>query len=225
MDCHFFLTTWYLWVCLASLAFCVVMFIVKFIHLCRLGAPNDLSKPAGKVSDGVVYSCTTAMLPQNKESAYLHIPTYAAGMIFHIGTFLSLLTFIWLIVAYFMGLWPSLTPSGTLSLIHHIIAGCLCVSAICGIAILIKRIAKSQLRKLSSFDDYFSNIITTAMQIVTIIYLLLPTTSILYYIVISILFIWMPLGKIKHVMFFFFARFHLGFFYGRRGAWPPAKIK
>ena len=44
-----------------------------------------------------------------------------------------------------------------------------------------------------------------------------------YYIIMALLFVWMPLGKIKHVLYFFFARYHLGFFYGWRGTWPPKK--
>ena len=35
----------------------------------------------------------------------------------------------------------------------------------------------------------------------------------------------MTVGKLKHVVYFFAARYHLGFFYGWRNVWPPHKTK
>jgi hypothetical protein len=43
----------------------------------------------------------------------------------------------------------------------------------------------------------------------------------LYFIAISLLFLYFPLGKLKHAIYFFAARYQLGFFYGWRGVWPP----
>ncbi len=216
--------TWYLWTALISLVFCKVTFICKFVHLIRLGSVKDLSKPAGSVCKGVCYSCTTAMLPSNKESAYLHLPTYTAGIIFHIGTFISLLSFVWLFIANILGLFPSDNPYEVVKIVHTIIPIFTLISFHCGFIILTKRIVNKDLRDFSSFDDYFSNIITTLMQIFTVLYMWYPSFAIPYYLIMSILFIWMPFGKIKHILFFFFARYHLGFFYGRRGSWPPSKL-
>ena len=39
----------------------------------------------------------------------------------------------------------------------------------------------------------------------------------LYYIAFSIFLIWIPIGKTRHLLYFFYARYHLGAFYGRRG--------
>lgn len=217
--------SWFIWVAIAAFCFCVLLFIVRFLHLLKLGAPKDLSKPAGKVSDGVLYSCTVAMLPQNKESAYLHLPTYTAGILFHIGNFLSLASFVWLFIAILLGLYPSAESYKVITIIHYVIMAILAISSICGLAVLVKRVCKKELREISSFDDYFSNLVCSLMQIFTILYLLCATCfQIPYFLMISIVFIWMPLGKIKHLLFFFMARYHLGFFYGRRGSWPPAKI-
>lgn len=214
---------WYLWLALAAFAFCVVAFLCSFLHLIRLGSPKDRSQPVGKVSAGVVYSCTTAMLPQNKESAYLHLPTYTAGIIYHIGNFLALATFVWLFIASLIDFWPPLQICGTVEVIHQIISVILLISAACGICLLIKRCIKKELKAISSFDDYFSNIVCTLVQIFTIIYCLSPSFSAPYFVMVAVLMIWMPIGKIKHLLFFFMARYHLGFFYGRRGVWPPHK--
>ena len=78
---------------IAAAIVCVFSLLTFFLKIVRLGAPKDLSEKSGNTSKGIAYSNTTAMLPQNKESAYLHIPGYAAGMLFHIGTFVSLFLF------------------------------------------------------------------------------------------------------------------------------------
>ena len=37
------------------------------------------------------------------------------------------------------------------------------------------------------------------------------------------LFFYLPLGKLKHLVYFFAARYQLGIFYGRRGVWPARR--
>jgi len=44
-----------------------------------------------------------------------------------------------------------------------------------------------------------------------------------YNITATILFLYLPFGKLKHVVYYFAARYHLGFFYGWRNTWPPRK--
>lgn len=220
--------TWYLWMVLAAFVLCVVLFSTKFIRLIRLGAPKDLSKPSGNIKDGVIYSCTTAMMPKNKESAYMHLPTYAAGIVYHLGTFASLALFVWIFIAYILKIYVPETNLQSLPAFlnvgHIVVACCLVVSSLCGLAVLIKRFFSAELKSFSSFDDYFSNLITTLMQIATALFLFMPEMSMFYFFVMTILFIWMPFGKMKHLLYFFAARYHLGFFYGRRGSWPPAKV-
>ena len=176
------------------------------------GAPKDLSKPSGSVRKGVVYSYTRAMMPHNKESAFLHLPTFAAGLVFHAGILLSILAFMWFI---FEALFDFSTPS----IVAIICSGFLILTTCCGIAILLKRVLKKELRELSCADDYISSGITILFQFVTSGYLFCLHTW-PYYIVASLFFLWLPIGKTRHLLYFFAARFHLGFFYGRRGSWP-----
>lgn len=208
------------YVALAALLCCIALFTRHFAKLIRLGKPKDYSKASGSVSKGVLYANTGAMLPQNKESAYLHLPSYTIGIIFHLGTFLSLLIFVLSFFTFFndfIAAYP---------IISWIAAGCLAISAVCGVMLFIKRIFNTRLRSFSNPDDFISNALTTLLHIVTLLYLLFQPQSFvvaLYYIEISILLIYMPIGKLHHVMYYFFARYHLGFFYGRRNVWPPQK--
>jgi len=149
------------------------------------------------------------MNPLKKESAYLHLPTYTAGILYHTGTFVSLAVF-FLFVFH----------AGFLYSLQWVLICILAVSSASGIGILIKRISLKKLRSLSNPDDYISNILVTAFQLFTLIALINESFAPYYFIGAAILFLYLPLGKLKHLLYFFAARYHLGFFYGWRGTWP-----
>jgi len=197
---------------LGALLLCKMLFIVRLWSLIRAGAPKDLSKPMGSVCKGVVYSYTKAMLPHHKESARLHLPTFTAGLVFHAGIFLSILTFIWFIVT-------TVFDCSMPQMVTDSCGGFLVATTGCGMAILLKRLFNRELRALSCADDYISNGISSLFQLATAGYLFFHE-PLSYYIVASLFFLWLPMGKTRHLLYFFAARFHLGFFYGRRGSWP-----
>lgn len=203
---------------LIALAFCLLMLLAHFIRLVKLGKPKDLSQKSGDVSKGILYSNTVAMMPANKESAYMHLPTYSAGILFHTGIFLSFLLYLLSLfnLNQYYPQWLNL-----------LLGLYLLVGSICGISLLIKRLVNKNLHSLANPDDYISNILATLFQLFTALYLIFQNScSILfslYYVVAIILFIYMPLGKLKHLLYYFAARYHLGFFYGWRNVWPPHK--
>lgn len=204
---------WYQWLSIIALIYCALIFIYRFIRLIKMGAPKDLSQPSGNVKKAVFYSYTAAMSPNNKESAYLHLPTFTSGVFFHIGTFVAIGTFFWLLISTFLSI-------ETPPILVDIISITLLITFLNGLAIFIKRLAKKELRDMSGFDDYFSNGISSLVQLFTALYLLYPHLAVTYYILVTLMFMWMPTGKTKHLLYFFFARYHLGFFYGWRGTWP-----
>ncbi|MCR5550712.1 MAG: hypothetical protein K6F40_07245 [Bacteroidales bacterium] len=202
---------------IAAAAICLCSLFVFFLKIVKLGKPNDLSEKSGDTTKGVVYSNTTAMMPQNKESAYLHLPAYASGILFHLGIFLCLLVFVLSFFPFF-NRWISGPDK-----IHYIIPCLLAVSTICGYALLLRRAFSTELKPLSNPDDFISNGLVSTFQLMTLLYMLMPTSTVvvtLYYIVAILLFLYMPLGKLRHAVFYFAARFHLGYFYGWRNVWP-----
>jgi len=203
---------WYHWMALAALLFCKVLFIMYFIQIIKQGAPNDLAKSSGRVAKGVRYSYTAAMLPQNKESASLHLPTFTAGLIFHGGILISILSFVWFILTAIFG-W--VTPE----IVPPLCCLCLMGAACCGVGILCKRVFKRALRALSCADDYLSTGIVTLFLLATAGYFY-HSHPFPYYAIASLFFLWLPIGKTRHLLYFFAARYQLGFFYGRRGTWP-----
>jgi len=201
---------WFQITAVISLCICMGACIFHFVRLVRLGAPHDYSSPNGSVSAGIVYSFTGAMSPVKKESAFLHLPTYAAGLIYHFGTFASILLFF----LFFFNI-------GFSGFVSSFLSGFIIISSLCGIGVLVKRISKKELRALSNPDDYISNMLVTLFQIITALLILDPLFAPAYYIIASLLLLYLPVGKLKHTVYFFAARYHLGFYFGRRGVWPP----
>jgi hypothetical protein len=202
---------------IAAAAICLCSLFAFFLKIVRLGKPNDLSEKSGDTKQGVIYSNTTAMMPQNKESAYLHWPAYASGILFHIGTLVVLLVFVLSFFPFF-NRWISGPDK-----IHCIIPCLLAVTAVCGYTLLLRRAFSADLKPLSNPDDYISNALVSTFQLMTMLYLLMPASKsvvTVYYVVAILLFLYMPLGKLRHVVYYFAARYHLGFFYGWRNVWP-----
>lgn len=206
---------WYQYLSLGALVVFAAVMLWHFFRLIRLGNPKDYSQKSGNVAKAEAYAYTGAMLPTNKETAYLHIPTFAAGAIFHIGTFISILLFI-----LFFFIQPAVFPI----ILSRLLALCILVCAACGFGLFIKRMVVRKMRNLSHVDDYLSNFLTTLFQLFTVLYLLLGfIMAPAYYIMVTVLLLYMPVGKLRHVLYFFAARYHLGLFYGWRNVWPPKK--
>ncbi|MFI5251156.1 MAG: hypothetical protein ACHQQQ_01885 [Bacteroidota bacterium] len=200
------------WIFLGGFA---VFFISSTYQIYQIFSnPNftDPSQPKRRNSAGITYSFTGAMSPFKKESAFLHYPTYVAGILFHLGTFLSFL----LVLGYFLNL---IIPQTGPTLISYF----LIITALCGAGILVKRIANLKIKSGSTPDDYFSNVVVTLFQILSAAALSRPNIIPYWIGYTGMLFLYIPISKLRHSIYFFFARAYLGIFYGKRGVWPPRK--
>lgn len=202
--------SWYIILASIALTVCVVGCLFHFMRLIKLGKPKDFSAPAGTINDAVKYSFTKAMMPSHKESAYLHLPEYSAGILFHIGAFISIFLFILNLFGIFF----------TFTILIWMITGLLLITSICGLYIFIARFFNKVQQQISNPDDYISNFLVTMFQVATILMLHFEIPQ-FYFISASLLLFYIPFGKLKHLVYFFAARYHLGFFYGWRGTWPP----
>lgn len=200
------------YILLAGFCFLLISGILMIYKMIRAGYPRDFSHPIGNVGPAIFYSFTSGMSPLKKESAYLHLPTYIAGMFYHIGTFFA---FFLLIIIFF-----NIPLSSWLVNVSFVL---LILTSLCGFSILLKRIFKTKLRNLSNPDDYVSNLIVTLFQLLTAVSLL--QNSLLPYLFIwtTILFLIIPISKLRHLIYFFASRIQLGMFYGWRGIWPLKK--
>jgi hypothetical protein len=188
-----------------------------FLALVRLlvqvrayGRPQYFTLPAGRSLIGVGYVFGPGMSPAAKESARLHLPTYLGGVGYHLGI-LAGLTYLALTIV-------SRAPGGIILRVLQVLIG---LGAVCGAALLAKRLFKQQLRALSCPDDYLANLFTTAMLALAFGTTLSPLLRPAFLVEAGVLFLYLPLGKIKHCFFFFTTRFYMGSHFGRRGTFPP----
>ena len=197
------------WFLLAGLT----VFILVSAALLRRAVPvwrtHDPTVPKGKPASGAFYSLTGAMMPWKKESARLYPVSYLLGVLYHLGSFFG---FVGVAVLFFgIGLPAAIVSASALLL---------AITAVSGLSLLIKRIVKPDLRYFSSPDDYFSNMLVTGWQVLIIMALLYETMLPALLVLTGVLLLYIPVGKLKHAIYFIPARVHLGLFYGRRGVWP-----
>jgi hypothetical protein len=200
------------------LAACFGVFIVAALRLAIQviagGAGTDPSHAKGSALRGVLYSFTGAMSPFHKESAKRHIPTYIAGLLFHGGVFFGMLCAT--LLFFNVALPPGITLAAPVILT---------ITAACGLGLLVKRIVTPKMRHFTVPDDYFSNILVVGFQALTAAALLYERFIPGLFIYTSILFLYIPLGKLRHAIYFPFTRTFLGMYFGKRGVWGNKRQK
>jgi hypothetical protein len=167
---------------------------------------------AGDPAAGIRYAFTNAMLPQAKESVRMHLPSYAAGVVFHLGAF-----------AAFGLLAVTLARIQVPAAIAWIGRIATLAGALGGLALLAKRSLTPHLRGLSSPDDFVANLLTTGFATLACAASLDPRLQTVWLVIAAVLLVYVPIGKIRHCLFFFSSRAFLGAFFGYRGTFPSGR--
>jgi hypothetical protein len=168
------------------------------------------ARPGGDWRKGVIYAFGAGMLPGAKESVQRHMPTYLAGIAYHGGLAAS-----FGVLAASLAL-PGLP--GSVMAVLRVVAG---AGALAGAALLAKRALTRHLRALSCPDDYAANLLSTAFAALAALTPGIPALRPVFLVEATLLLLYLPLGKIRHCVFFFATRMQLGAFFGRRGVLPP----
>ena len=204
----------YHWILFISWLISTAAGLFLWLQVLSAASTRDPSAAKGTAWPAVLYSLTAAMSPWKKESARRHLFTYGAGMVFHAGIFLS---FFWLILRFFdLRLVPPIRTASTVIIF---------LSALCGVLILIKRISSPPMRYFSNPDDYFSNLMVTGFLVLMGVTLVQERLQPALFVYASALLLYIPLGKLRHAIYFVFTRAYLGLFYGKRGVWPKSRHK
>lgn len=182
---------------------------LRYAETKRRVIPTDKSPIKGNISHGITYAFTQGMMPWAKESTRIHMIAYLRGIGFHIGIFTAIGA---VIVSPFWGYLPPI-----LSFLLFWVLG---LGALLGAAGGITRLAEHNLRGLSLPDDHFAVWLTTLFITVTGFAVLNDAFIIPMYIISAVTFVYVPLGKIRHCLYFFFSRTFFGKFFGRRAVFP-----
>lgn len=164
---------------------------------------------AGSAARGVLYAFGPGMSPLAKESTRTHPWAYALGVAYHLGVFAAF-GFLLLLL---LGVDVAPAAAGVLGV--PMLAG-----ALGGVGLLARRGASASLRGLSVPDDAIANLLTTGFVALAWLRLRQPAVEPALLIAAMLLLCYVPLGKIRHCVFFFISRRHLGRHFGRRGTFP-----
>lgn len=187
----------------------------RYTETKRRLVPADNSLIKGNIPHGIQYAFTTGMMPWAKESTRIHMLAYLRGIGFHVGIFAAIAA---VIVSPFWNYFPPL--------LSQALFWVLVLGAVLGAVGGIMRIAEHNLRGLSLPDDHFAVWLTTLFILVSGLAVFNKTLMIPMYVISAITFVYVPLGKIRHCLYFFFARIFFGKFFGRRAVFPhPAAVK
>jgi len=188
---------------------------LRYAETKRRALPADKSPIKGNISHGITYAFTQGMMPWAKESTRIHMIAYLRGIGFHAGIFTAIGA---VIISPF---WKYLPPLLSLFLFWILSLG-----ALLGVAGGILRITEQNLRGLSLPDDHFAVWLTTLFMAVTGLAVINPAFIIPMYIISAITFVYIPLWKIRHCLYFFFSRIFFGKSFGRRAVFPhPEAVK
>ncbi len=188
-----------------------VVALAKQLRDAHGGGRRDFSSRRGDANRGVLYNLTVAMRPGHKETVTFHPMKFGIGFLMHLGLFISLVGILLLAIN------PSMAY-GLFSFCRPLIAAAL----LAGTYLFFRRIFSGSMRAMSSPDDYVGILATCGLLGVTSIWRVGPEnmTVCLGYAV--LLFIYLPLGKLRHAAFFFATRIDVGRRLGYRGVYPPA---
>jgi len=193
----------------------IILLMVQVLLTFSFGRRRPHSEPEGNRWKGVAYAFGRGMLPWEKESAARHLPTYIAGMLYHGGIFAAILTVLSVAAAI---------PVSELILLFLRVL--MAVGFLAGMGLLLKRAVKPQMRHISCPDDFAANVLVDLFVLTGLFASRLNGAVPIFLIIAIVVFLYMPLGKIRHCFFFFYSRFLFGTYFGRRGVLPrrrPAK--
>lgn len=188
-----------------AVAFAFTALILAYFRARSRPVAPRYSPARGAVGPATVYAFTTGMMPWAKESAFKHLPTYFAGIIYHFG-----------IAAALVVLGLELERSGFPDLLGKALLVIVLLGLACGIGLLVKRVCTRYMRAISVPDDYAANLVVNALLAFAAAALVAGSTTGLF-ITAILLFLYIPLGKIKHCWFFFCSRMLFASYYGHRG--------
>jgi hypothetical protein len=171
-----------------------------------LGRRPLYARPAGSASRGVWYAFTTGMLPSHKESAGRHLPTFITGIVYHLGILGGFALLLLLTVIE--------NPSGAIMLTARLL---LLAGLLAGLGLLVKRMVIGYMRKISVADDFVANLLVNLFLAGGMAVTFSAAMLGWWYGATVLLLLYLPLGKIRHCVFFFYARGEMGALFGRRG--------
>ncbi len=193
---------------LYSLAFMLVVYVIRILWIMRFRLARDLARPKGSSLEGAVAAMTTMLRPWSMETTRKGFLHWVEFVIFHVGVAVMIA------MSFVISLAPGwLTPPVTALVIATQV-----LALVAGIIRLTTRIRDPKMRAISSPDDYFALVYANLLFLTCIPATLhLPVLTELFFILVAVIIAVVPFTKISHYIYYPFARYFYGSYLGRRG--------
>ncbi len=192
---------------LGALVFSVGVFALRWQKMTRLPyLKSDKSNPKDSALTGILYAFTLGMMPWAKESTRIHMLAYLRGIAFHVGIFAGL-------AALVASPWLDAIPFA----IRALFAALTAFGAMMGAAGGVMRVIEHNLRGISTRDDHAAVWLVSLWLAATAIALIASAFLPVLYVVGAAMLVYAPISKIRHCIYFYFARLFYGLHIGRRG--------
>jgi len=192
-----------------SAIYCLIALTILVARTFSFGKQPTYAKAQGSAAKGVVYAFGQGMLPWEKESASKHLPTFFAGILYHAGIFAAIFFLITALLLFKL-------PDVAIRIVRLLAV----IGLLSGIGLLVKRFALPYMKFISCLDDYIANILVGLLLLSTILATYYYVLQFAMMAVAITLLLYIPVGKIRHCVFFFYSRILFGTFFGRRGTLP-----
>lgn len=190
-------------------AILVLLYVLRLIVLFRRRLTRDIaSNPKGEIWRGTVTAFITIVAPWKMESTRKHWTRYVEFVVFHLGVFFNIvLSFV---IAY--------APEALSVPVRSVALVLLAASFVAGGLRLYRRTSLAEMRVISSPDDYIAMGMVLLFLFTGLLSLLGWEPGIVAYFIIAALFlVYEPFSKIRHYIYYPFARYFHGAAFGRRG--------
>jgi hypothetical protein len=177
------------------------------------GGRRDYSARAGNPLRGVLYNFTAAMSPAHKETIRNHPFKFAVGLAMHVGVGVAVIKVLALLIK------PDAPPWAPIP-----VGGLLALTAAAALFLFARRLLSPNLRAMSAFDDYLASAATLACLAVASLHEFGLVTAGFFLLVDAAATFYLPLGKLRHVLFCPVSRLDLGRRMGYRGTYPPPRF-
>ena len=164
--------------------------------------------PKGDITKGILDAFLTIVLPWKMESTRKHWMRYVEFVLFHIGVFSNIL--VSFAITYVPGMF--ITP---VVVVFIMLIG---LGLLAGTIRFIRRFVLPDMRVISSFDDYISMFFVLLFQVSGILVLLeMDWAMIVYFIIAAFFLVYEPFSKVRHYIYYPFARYFSGGEFSRKG--------
>ncbi len=190
-------------------AILVLLYALRLVALFRRRLARDIASNArGEIWRGTLDAFITIAAPWKMESTRKHWVRYVEFLIFHLGVLSNIvLSFV---IAY--------VPDVLSVPVRGVAFVLLAAAFVAGCVRLYRRANLAEMRAISSPDDYAAMAMVLLFLFTGLLSLLGWEPGIVAYFIIAALFlVYEPFSKIRHYIYYPFARYFYGAAFGRRG--------